>query len=112
LKDRKTSPNTISLDFDIIPMRREEGISIANLEKLLESERFKGVKNKNQLTIPVISPEEVEFFRLQERERYKCPHRPFIYFNPDGTTSIVGPVVKKNKNGASNSLNNKPRDHP
>jgi hypothetical protein len=85
LKDRKTSPNTISLDFDIIPMRREEGISIANLEKLLESERFKGVKNKNQLTIPVISPEEVEFFRLQERERYKY----LIYVLIDLSSTLI-----------------------
>ena len=35
-----------------------------------------------------------------------------MYLHDDGTTSIVGPVVKKNKNGAQISFNNKPRDHP
>lgn len=49
---------------------------------------------------------------MQEAERYKQPQRPWVYFNEDGTTSIVGPVAKKNKNGAQISFNNKPRDHP
>ena len=54
----------------------------------------------------------MNFFRHQESERYKQPQRPWIYYSVDGATSIVGPVVKKNKNGAHASLNNKPREHP
>jgi nuclear factor related to kappa-B-binding protein len=27
--------------------------------------------------------------------RYQSPSRPWIYLNDDGSTSIVGPVVKK-----------------
>ena len=78
----------------------------------MEGERFQMYKNKNQLTIQTFNPDQIEFFRIQESERYKVPQKPWIYLNDDGTTSIVGPVVKKNKNGASISLKNKPRDHP
>lgn len=35
-----------------------------------------------------------------------------MYLDEKGGTSIVGPVVKKNKNGTHISYNNKPRDHP
>jgi hypothetical protein len=66
----------------------------------MEGERFKGYKNKNQLTISSLSMEQIEFYRVQESERYKIPQKPFMYLHDDGTTSIVGPVVKKNKNGA------------
>ena len=37
------------------------------------------------------TPEEKEQFRVQERERYKAPHLPFI-FNTHDYQSIVGPV--------------------
>lgn len=30
--------------------------------------------------------------------RYKHPSRPWVFYNEDGTTSIVGPVIK-NKTG-------------
>lgn len=78
----------------------------------MEGERFKGYKNKNQLTISTLTTEQIEFYRVQESERYKIPQKPFLYLHADGTTSIVGPVVKKNKNGTQISFNNKPRDHP
>mmetsp|Transcript_4527 Transcript_4527/g.6823 ORF Transcript_4527/g.6823 Transcript_4527/m.6823 type:complete len:350 (-) Transcript_4527:1118-2167(-) len=90
---------------------QECGTQFSALERILESDRFKNCKNKNSLTISQLSEDEINFFRYQEAERYKYPHRPWIYFNSDGTTSLVGPVVKKNKNGAQISVNNKPRDH-
>jgi len=34
-------------------------------------------------------------FKMQEKERYKYPELPWVYYNLDGTTSIVGPVAKK-----------------
>lgn len=37
----------------------------------------------------------VLMFQAQERHRYKNPEKPWIYYNPDGTSSIVGPVAKK-----------------
>jgi hypothetical protein len=42
-----------------------------------------------------VSAEELELFRMQEAERYKYPERPWVYYNHDGTTSIVAPVIKK-----------------
>lgn len=78
----------------------------------MDNERFREYKNKNTITIKSLSQNEIEFYRIQEAERYKQPQRPWVYFNEDGTSSIVGPVAKKNKNGLQISLNNKPRDHP
>ena len=45
-------------------------------------------------------------FRIQERERYRNPEMPWVYYNFDGTTSIVGPVAKKKP-----PQNQKPREH-
>lgn len=99
-----------SLQNDFI--KELKGTAFENIEEILNSNRFKGYKNKNQLTIEPYSEEQIEFFRLQEAERYKHPQKPWIYLDHKGKTSIVGPVVKKNKNGAQAGLNNKPRDHP
>jgi len=41
------------------------------------------------------SPEDTKLYRAQETRRYLYPDKPWVYFNGDGTTSIVGPVVKK-----------------
>lgn len=71
-------------------------MSDAVIANILETERFKSIKiNKNQLTIKVSPLEHVEMFRLQEQERYKNPDKPWVYYNGDGTTSIVAPVFKK-----------------
>ena len=43
---------------------------------------------------------------MQEAERYKNPEKPWVYYNFDGTTSIVGPVVKKKP-----PQSQKPREH-
>jgi hypothetical protein len=51
--------------------------------------------HKNQVTLPKPSPEWIEIYRRQEEERYKYPTKPWVYFNEDGTTSIVGPIIKK-----------------
>ena len=68
----------------------------AALANILETERFKHIKvHKNQLTIVPSPPEHIEMFRLQEVERYKNPDRPWVYFNGDGSSSIVAPVIKK-----------------
>lgn len=63
---------------------------------ILNSERFKNLKvHKNQVTLTKASPEWIEIYRRQEEERYKYPTRPWIFYNDDGTTSIVGPIIKK-----------------
>ncbi len=75
----------------------------------MNSERFKNLKvHKNQVTLPKTSAEWIEIYRRQEDERYRNPTRPWVYYNEDGTTSIVGPVIKKK----SQQTNQKPRDHP
>eukprot|EP00347_Sterkiella_histriomuscorum_P019150 403342755 len=83
------------------------------LEQIMNTERFKNLKlqvHKNQVTLPKTSPEWIEIYRRQEEERYKHPTRPWIYYNEDATTSIVGPIVNiKKKNQQTNQ---KPRDHP
>jgi hypothetical protein len=77
-------------------------------DSLLNSERFKNLKiNKNQLTIRPRSKEEIKEYQRQETERYKHPHLPWEYKNPDGSSSIVSPVVKK----ALPATTSKPRDH-
>ncbi len=66
------------------------------LEQIINSDRFKNLKeHKNQVTIPKASQEWIEIYRRQEDERYKNPTRPWVYYNEDGSTSIVGPVIKK-----------------
>jgi hypothetical protein len=77
-------------------------------DSILNSERFKNLKiNKNQLTIPSRSKEEIKEYQRQETERYKNPHLPWEYINPDGTSSVVAPVIKKAQAGSTS----KPRDH-
>lgn len=62
----------------------------------MNSERFKNLKeHKNWLTIKKSSKEWVDVYRMQEEERYKYPTKPWVYYNEDGSTSIVGPVIKK-----------------
>ena len=68
----------------------------ALLQQILNSERLKNLRNsKNTCTLPEYSAEAIQRYREQEEERYNNPTRPWIYLNEDGTTSIVGPVVKK-----------------
>jgi hypothetical protein len=75
----------------------------------MNSERFKNLKvHKNQVTLAKPTPEWIEIYRRQEDERYKHPTRPWVFYNEDGTTSIVGPVIKKK----TQQTNQKPRDHP
>lgn len=81
----------------------------ALLKEIMASERLQNLRNhKGLLTIPEATEEEIERYRRQEEERYNNPSRPWIYLNEDGSTSIVGPVVKKK---AANIIQ-KPRDHP
>jgi hypothetical protein len=37
----------------------------------------------------------IEDYRRQEGERYKNPLEPWLYYIPENTTSIVGPVYRK-----------------
>ncbi|MCQ2816566.1 MAG: hypothetical protein MJ252_04780 [archaeon] len=71
------------------------------------SERFKLFKkNKNMITIPSRTKEEIANYRKQEKERYKHPELPWEYSLPDGR-AIVAPVFKRFKNIPLN----KARDH-
>jgi hypothetical protein len=80
------------------------------LERLLNSDRFRNVKvSKHEMTLSKYSDSWIDSYRIQEEERYKFPKRSWIYFNEDGTLSIVGPVANNKKNGQQNQ---KPRDHP
>ena len=73
-----------------------DDINDMTLVNILESERFKHIRvHKNQLTITPSPPDHIQLFRTQEAERYKYPDRPWVYFNGDGSTSIVAPVIKK-----------------
>lgn len=75
---------------------------------VLSDERFKNLKmNKNQLTIQPRTKTEIMDYHAQELERYKSPHLPWTYYNQDGTTSVVAPVLKK----LPSSSSSKPRDH-
>jgi len=107
MKSKRAKPDS-DLGHDVL----RELLGQRGFDKLIQSERFRGYKNKNQLTINPLKPEEVEFYRSQEAARYKYPQKPWVYLSHDGTTNIVGPVVKKNKNGDKISFHNKPRDHP
>lgn len=78
----------------------------------LSNEMSRGEKKKyvkNQITIDYRTEEEKTFFKLQEIERYKHPHLPWIFYSLDGEQqSIVCPVIKKTP--PFNSIS-KPRDH-
>jgi hypothetical protein len=79
-----------------------------NYENILSPERFKNMKiNKNQLTIRTRTKEDIKEYQRQELERYKNPHLPWEYINPDKSKSIVAPVLKK----MPSSLSSKPREH-
>ena len=54
---------------------------------------FNGKKHKCIETIEVTPPEEVEAFRIQERERFRDPKRPFVY-EFMGQRSVVAPARK------------------
>lgn len=80
----------------------------AEMANILETDRFMHIRvHKNQLTIKPSPIEHIEMFRQQEFERYKHPDRPWVYYNGDGTTSIVAPVIKKK----NQQINQKPREH-
>lgn len=109
-EDEKDSQNndtfkdqTFDNETAVKPMENESGV-----EGSLSEERFKNLKmNKNQLTIKPRTKEELIEFHTQELERYKFPHLPWAYNNPDGTVSVVSPVQKKIPTGTAS----KPRDH-
>ena len=46
-------------------------IAIGSLDILLDNERFREYKNKNAITIKPLSEDQIEFYRIQEAERYK-----------------------------------------
>lgn len=78
-----------------------------NLTWISYSDRFPNAKTiKNMLTIKLPSKAWIEHYYIQECERYKNPSKPWIYYNPDGTTCIVSPVIKKVGQATS-----KARDH-
>ena len=71
------------------------------------SERFPNLKTiKNMLTIKKPSKAWIRAYALQENERYKHPTKPWLYYNPDNTTSIVAPVLRK-----VGQATNKAREH-
>lgn len=83
-----------------------EGHTEKTLEKLMQTERFAVKIQKLTMTIPPSTQQAKALFRIQEKERYKNPEKPWIYYNLDGTTSIVGPVTKKKP-----PQSQKPREH-
>jgi len=77
------------------------------LDELLAGDRFQELKmHKNQLTIKPRSKEWINWYRKQEIARYNNPTRPWIYYNEDGTMSIVAPICKRPMTSSS-----KPREH-
>jgi len=77
------------------------------LDELLSGSRFQDMKcYKNQITIEPRSKEWIEYYRKQEVARYGNPTRPWLYYNENSSTSIVGPVAKKQVGS-----NSKPREH-
>jgi hypothetical protein len=69
--------------------------------------RFKNVKNfKNMQTVLKNSDEFVKLYHQQELERYKNPHKPWIFLNEEGSTSVVAPCCAKKPID-----NQKPRFH-
>lgn len=110
---RNATPN---LELTGIPVLQRKTAPTPNPDDVIEqalanfydNERFKHIRvHKNQLTTKPSPPEHIELFRQQEVERYKYPDRPWIYFNGDGSTSLVAPVIKKK----NQQINNKPREH-
>lgn len=78
-----------------------------NLNWIAYSERFNNSRAvKNMQTIKKPSKAWFECFAIQEAERYRNPTRPWLYFNPDGSTSIVAPVLRK-----LGQVTNKAREH-
>jgi hypothetical protein len=68
----------------------------SDLDRIMKTPRFLNLRiHKNQKTLPPFSLEDAELYRAQEARRYRHPDKPWVYYNADGTTSIVGPVVKK-----------------
>jgi hypothetical protein len=91
------------------PVNKTENESVNGLDEIFNNDRFQNSKvNKNQLTIKPRTKEEILDFQRQEAERYKNPHLPWEYKNPDGSVSIVAPVLRKVQTQVSTS---KPRDH-
>jgi len=73
----------------------------------LELPRFKTLKHlKNEFTLTEPSQGFLAFYHQQETERYKRPHKPWVYLNEDGSTSVVAPVCAKKPSGEQ-----KPRNH-
>lgn len=67
-----------------------------NLNWIAYSDRFHNSRSiKNLRTIRKPSKAWIECFAIMEAERYKNPTRPWLYYNPDGSTSIVAPVLRK-----------------
>ena len=96
-------------NIDVAVVKSKEGPIDHALDILMQSDRFRHLKvHKNQLTIQPQNEEDVVIFRSQEGERYKYPDRPWVYYNNDGTTAIVAPVIKKK----NQQVNQKPREHP
>lgn len=101
-KDENDSQNLSTKQLNI---QKEEK---SNYENILSPERFKNMKiNKNQLTIRIRTKEDIKEYQRQELERYKNPHLPWEYINPDKSVSIIAPVLKK----IPSSLSSKPREH-
>ena len=74
---------------------------------ILKSDRFKNIKkNKIQITIKKRTPEEINSYRIQEKERYKYPQKPWEYTLSDGNIAIVAPLFSSQK-----GLIAKARDH-
>jgi len=84
------------------------------LAKDKKSKNFDLTSSKNQEksmyhdNLPLInsSPEWVENYRAQERERYRNPTKPWLYNLSDGQKVIVAPVAKK-----LTTVGAKPREH-
>lgn len=105
----KTSRRAVSSNVDVTVVKSKDGPVDHALDVLMTTERFRNLKvHKNQLTIQPQTEDDVTIFRKQEGERYKYPDRPWVYYNNDGTTSIVAPVIKKK----NQQINQKPREHP
>lgn len=61
---------------------------------------------KSEFTLHVPSKEFLIFYHQQETERYNQPHKPWVYLNEDGSTSVVAPICAKKPSG-----DQKPRTH-
>lgn len=83
-----------------------EGHTETTLIELMLTERFQVKIHKSTLTIAPYPEQAIKMFRTQEAERYKYPEKPWVYYNYDGTTTIVGPVAKKKP-----PQSQKPREH-